>query len=87
MSLKLLEVWLQSDLGIGIHVDNIAKICKQQLYILTKLKKQGLSQSLLKVVFEATVVSQITYAAAAWKGYASRTDIDFIQKLFVNARR
>ena len=49
LSAKLLGVWLQSDLGIGIHVDNIAKIYKQRLYLLTQLRKQGLSQRLLKL--------------------------------------
>ena len=78
---------MQSDLGMGIHVDNIANICKQQLYLLTQLRKQDLSQSLLKVVFEAIVISRITYAAPPWRGYASSADIDLIQKLFVKARR
>ena len=65
LSAKLLGVFLQSDLRMGTHVDNIAKICKQRLYLLTQLSKQGLSQSLLKVVFEAIVISQIAYAAPA----------------------
>ena len=87
LSTKVLRVWLQSDLGMGIHVDTIAQICKQRLYLLTQLKKQGLSQSLLKVVFEAIVISQISYMAPAWRGYSSRADIDLIQELFVKARR
>ena len=33
LSAKLLGVWLQSDLEMSIHVDNIAKICKQRLYV------------------------------------------------------
>ena len=85
---------MQSDLRMGTHVDNIAKICKKRLYLLTQLRKQGLSQSLLKFVFEAIVSSRITYLAPtwrgyvyradppAWRGYTSRADIDFIQKLF-----
>ena len=58
--------------GVAIHVHNIAKICKQRLYLLTRLREQGLSQRLVKVVFEAIVISRITYAAPAWRGYASR---------------
>ena len=49
------------------------------------MKKLGLSQILLIVVFEAIVTSQYitynTYAAPAWRGYASRADIDLIQIL------
>ena len=87
MFAKLLGVRLQSDLGMGIYVDNIAKICKQRLYLLTQLKKQGLSERLLKVVFEAIVILRITYAAPAWRRYASRADIDLFKKLFVKAMR
>ena len=87
MSAKtIMSLWLQSDLGIGIHVDTIATICKQRLYLLTQLKKD-LSQSLLDVVLEAIVISPFTYAVPGCRGYASRAYIDLIKKLLVNARR
>ena len=60
MSAKQLGICLQSDLGMGIHVDNIAKICKQRLCPVTQLNKHGLSHSLLNFVFEAVVISRIT---------------------------
>ena len=41
LSAKLLGVWLQSDMGMGIHVDTIAKMCKQQLYLLTQLQSKA----------------------------------------------
>ena len=87
LSAKLLGVRLQSDLGMGIYVDNITKICKQRLYLLTQFKTPRSVSKLLKIVSEAIVISRIIYAAPGWRGYASRADIDFIQKLFVKARR
>ena len=53
----------QSALGMDVHVDNIANICKQQLFLLIQLAKQCLYQSLLNVVIEAIVISRIIYAA------------------------
>ena len=98
LSAKFLGVWLQSNFGMSIQVDSIARICKQRLYILTQLRKQGLSQSFIKVVFLMQSLSHELHMrrlpgdgthpeqTLAWKGYASRADIDLIQKLFVKAR-
>ena len=37
---KLLEVWLQEDMGFTKHVDYITHICNQQLYLLNQLSNQ-----------------------------------------------
>ena len=48
---KLLEVWLQDDLGERKHCDYILKICNQRLYLLNLLEKQGLPQLHYKLYF------------------------------------
>ena len=53
---------------MGIHVDNIGKICKRRLYQLTQFKKTRPVSKPFKVVFEAIVTSRIIYAAPAWRG-------------------
>ena len=39
---KLFGVWLQADMGMKKHVDDIVHICSQRTYLLTQLKLQGL---------------------------------------------
>ena len=43
---KLFGVWLQSDMGAGRHrpIEYITHICNQRLYLLNKIRKQGLQQ-------------------------------------------
>ena len=48
---KLLGVWLQIDLGVRKHVDCIMHSCNLRIYLLTLLKRQGLSLARLQCVF------------------------------------
>ena len=66
---KLVGVWLQNDFSMRKHVDitmhNV--ICIQRSYLLTQLKRQGLSMAQLQFVFDAIVLSRVLYAASAWR--------------------
>ena len=59
----------------------------QRLYLLNQLKMQGLSKQKLSNVFNAIVMSRITYAAAAWRGYASSAECNNIQAFLIKAKR
>ena len=59
------------------------QLCNQGLNLFNQLKKQGLAKKQLLKVFNAIVMSRITYAAAAWRGFASSAEINYIQ-IFVN---
>ena len=76
---KLLGVWLQEDMGFTKYVDYITHICNQRLHLLNQLRKQSLPQSELQCVFVAIVLSRLLYAAPAWTGYASTSDIESMQ--------
>ena len=49
---KLLCVWLQADIGLKKHVKYIVHIGNQRTYLLTQLKRQGLSPAQLQNVFD-----------------------------------
>ena len=86
LSAKLLVVWLQSDLGMGIDVNNSSKYVSDCIYKL-KCKKTRPVSNHLNVAFEAIVISRIIFVESAWIGSASRADIDLIQKAFVKTKR
>ena len=58
-------------MGASKHVDYVTHICNQQLYLLNQMKNLGLPKPELLSVFEAIVLTRISYASPAWSGYAS----------------
>jgi len=70
-SVKLLGVHLDHTLCFHEHVEQIARNCNQRFYLLQQLRKQGLSDECLKVLFHAIVLSKNLYALSAWGGYIS----------------
>ena len=59
----------------------------QRTYLLTQLKRQGLSLAQLQSVFDVIILSRVLYAAPAWRGYLSAADTECLQQLFVKAKR
>ena len=84
---KLLGVYISDTLEAGKQIEYMLKICNQRLYLLNQLKKQGLSKQELNNVFNAIVMSRLTYAAAAWKGYASSAECTNIQAFLIKTKR
>ena len=46
---KLLGGWLQEDLVMKEHVNNLMLLCNQRTYLITQLKRQGLPQEICKM--------------------------------------
>ena len=66
---------------------HILHTCNQRTYLLTQLKRQGLSQTQLQSVFDAIILARILYASPAWRGCLNAVDRNSLQQLFVKARR
>jgi len=47
------------------------KICSQRSYLMQILRDQGLSTNQLDIVFDAIILSRITYSVGAWSGFLS----------------
>jgi len=55
------------------------------MYLLTQLKNQGLSRAALDVIFNAIVLSVVTYALPSFAGQLSKADKDRLDNLFRKA--
>jgi hypothetical protein len=56
-------------LSMDAHVNFIISIACQRLFLIGQLKKQGLPKAARRNVFQALVVSRLTYALAAFAGF------------------
>ena len=70
-------------MGMSKLADDILHICNQQTYLLTQLKRQGLSLTQLQNGFDAIILARVLYASPASRGYLIATYIDSLQQLFV----
>ena len=44
-------------------------MCNQRLYLLSQLRKQGLSDKCIGIVCDAIVLSKVLYTLSGWGGY------------------
>ena len=84
---KLLGVVINGNCKFAEHVKTILSQCSQRLYLIKLLRDQGLCQANLNIIFEAIVVSKITYALPAWGGFVTAALIDQINAFFRRANR
>ena len=69
---KLLGVLFRDDLKFDDHVSFILKVCSQRLYPLKVLQSQGMPSTKIVNIFQALVVSRLSYAFPRWgKGFLS----------------
>lgn len=76
---KLLGVWFNSRLSFSAHVDHVLSTINQRFYLLNRLRRQGLDSFGLNVVFNALVISKLTYACQAFSGFLSSSDLCRLQ--------
>ena len=75
-SLKVLGVIISHNFSMDEHVSAVISSSGQALYALRILKSNGMSNACLQAVYQSTVVSRLTYASQAWRGFASRAALD-----------
>jgi len=83
-SIKMLGITVTNHLSIGEHVRDVIGKCAQSLYALKLLRNHGTSDSSLKHVYKAIVLSKLLYASPAWWGFTSAADK---QRLEASLRR
>ena len=79
-SMKILGVVISSNFSMEQHVQTIITSSGQALYALRVLKSHGMSEGSLQSVFQSTVVSRLTYASPAWRGFASAAVLDRVDR-------
>jgi len=75
---KLLGVFIDSKLLFSEHAKRLLGVCNQRLYLLSRLRKQDLSDECVAVVYDAIVLSKVLYALSAWGGCISQAFKDRI---------
>jgi hypothetical protein len=73
-SMKILGVTFNRKFSVTDHVDHLLAACAQSLFALRTLRHHGLPVTALQLVFQATVLSKLSYASSAWWGFASAED-------------
>ena len=76
---KALGVTFSRKFSVARHVERLLVACAQSLFALRTLRNHGLPIGALHTVFQATVVSRLTYASPAWWGLATAADRDRLE--------
>jgi len=66
------------------HIEQIARICNQRFYLLQQMRKEGLHDDCLKILFHAIILSKVLYALSALGGY---NNVGRVNKLLRKAKR
>jgi len=82
---KLLGVFIDLKLSFSVYTEHLLTVCNQGLYLLSQLRKQGLSDKCIAVVYDAIVLSKVLYALSGWGGYISQALKDRIDASFRKA--
>jgi hypothetical protein len=75
-SIKALGVTISRNFSVSQHVDDLLTASARTLFALRTLKQHGLPSCALQEVFQATVISRLSYAMPAWWGFTSAADRD-----------
>lgn len=84
---KILGLTLSDTFSPTQHLNTILMQCNQRLYLLSQLKYQNLSGQALDIVFNALILSKISYALPAFSGHITTADKNRINKFFRKAYR
>jgi len=82
-SAKILGVIFSHTLSPTPHIIAFLTQCNQRLYLLSQLKYQSLSSQALNIIFQALILSKITYVFPSFAGHISSTDKNRINIFFV----
>ena len=82
---KLLGIEYGEKLTFVYHINNLLNVVNQRLYLVNSLRKSGLSTEALNVVFNALIVSKLTYCVPSWHTHVSVTDAHRIDKFLEKA--
>jgi hypothetical protein len=66
---RLLGVVINAKFSFLSHINYLLSVCAQRQYLLKLLRQQGLPPDQLDVVYNAIIVSRITYVLPVWAGF------------------
>ncbi len=85
-SFKFLGVHITEDLTWSAHTDAVLKKAHQHLFFLRRLRKFGMSPSILRSFYSCTVESILTGCITAWFGNSTAVNRKALQRVVRTAR-
>ena len=85
--IKLLGIYIQSDLKWDKHMNEVVKRANGKLYMLRLLKSHGLPRCDLLTIFQSYVRPVLEYAAPVWHGGITRNQNDKLERIQKRALR
>ena len=85
--INILGVTVTNHFSVAAYVNNLIAVCNQRLFLISKLKSQGLAPALAEQVFQALVMSKISYALPAVAGLFTSSDKSRLDVFFRKAVR
>ena len=85
--IPILGVTVTNHFSVAGYVNNLISACNQRIFLISKLKSQGLVGSLAEQVFQALVMSKILYALPAIAGLLTKSDKSRLDAFFKKASR
>ncbi len=85
-SFKFLGVHITEDLTWSAHTDAVLKMSHQRLFFLRRLRKFGMSPSILRSFYTCTVESILTGCITAWFGNSTAGNRKALQRVVRTAR-
>jgi len=86
-SLKIFGVTFTDKLSVSAHVDDVISSSARSMYAITVLRSHGMTELALQQVFRAVVISRLTYAAPAWRGFTTSSDRQRIDAVLRRANK
>ena len=84
---KLLGVFITSNLSWSMQVDYVLRAVSQKFYLIKQIRSMSLNMVSLNQIYNALVLSQIQYALPAYYGFLLQADKDRIDALMRKAKR
>ena len=73
---KLLAVFIDSKcVSFCEHVEHLLSACNQRLYLLSQLRKQGLYDKCIGIVYDAIVLTKVLYALSGWGDWIYKASV------------
>ena len=76
-TMKILGVTITNHLYVSEHVRDIIGKCAQTMHAFKILRRHGMSQEALRIVYKAVVLAKLTYAAPAWASRLQMIESDW----------
>ena len=86
-SLVCLGVKVNTNFSFNDYINDTINSCASNLYAIRYLKAKGLNDELVKSIFQATIISKLSYASQFWWGFLSSNDRERLEAFLRKASR